>query len=140
MNECWVCELIAGKRDVPGGIIAGDEHWVVDHCLGPFGVGAFVLKTKEHRDSLWMLTDDETASLGPWLRRLSQAIIDALGAERVYVTMWVDAPPNHMHFVVWPRYPSEPRASQLEAKRREEGIADWAAMAAAADRVRERLQ
>jgi hypothetical protein len=84
MNECWVCELIAGKRDVPGGIIAGDEHWVVDHCLGPFGVGAFVLKTKEHRDSLWMLTDDETASLGPWLRRLSQAIIDALAAERVY--------------------------------------------------------
>jgi diadenosine tetraphosphate (Ap4A) HIT family hydrolase len=140
MSECWVCELIDGRREVPGSIIAGDEHWVVDHCLGPFGVGAFVLKTKEHRDSLWTLTDDETASLGPWLRRLSQAIIDALGAERVYVTMWVDAPPNHMHFVVWPRYPGEPKASQLEAKRREEGIADWAAMAAAADRVKERLQ
>ena len=54
--------------------------------------------------------------------------------------MWVDAPPHHMHFVVWPRYPGEPKAAQLELKRREEGMADWAAMAAAAERVRERLR
>ena len=54
--------------------------------------------------------------------------------------MWVDAPPHHMHFVVWPRYPGEPKASQLEAKRREEGMPDWDAMADAARRVRERLE
>ena len=140
MKGCLACELMDGTREVPGGTVAEDEHWAVDHCLGPFGVGAFVLKTKEHRDSLWTMTDGEAATAGPFLRRLSQAIIDALGAERVYVTVWVDAPPHHMHFVVWPRYPGEPKASQLEAKRREEGMPDWDAMADAARRVRERLE
>jgi diadenosine tetraphosphate (Ap4A) HIT family hydrolase len=86
------------------------------------------------------MTDGEAASAGPFLRRLSQAIIDALGAERVYVTVWVDAPPHHMHFVVWPRYPGEPKAAQLQAKRREEGMADWDAMADAARRVKEQLE
>jgi len=140
MKGCMACELMDGTREVPGGMVAEDEYWAVDHCLGPFGVGAFVLKTKEHRDSAWTMTDGEAASLGPFLRRLSQAIIDALGAERVYSTMWVDAPPHHMHFVVWPRYPGEVKASQLEAKRREEGMPDWDAMTDAAQRVRERLE
>ena len=140
MKGCFACELTDGTREVPGGVVYEDELWVVDHCLGPFGVGALVLKTREHRDSLWTMTDEETAAVGPLLRRLSQAIVDAVGAERVYVTVWVDAPPHHMHFVLWPRYPGEPKAWQLEAKRRAEGTPDWDAMVEAAGKIREALR
>ena len=92
----------------PGGVIAENEEWVADHCVGPMGVGAVVVKTKAHRESLWEMTEAESASLGPLLKRVSAAIVEALGAERVYLAMWVDLEPYHVHMVLQPRYPGMP--------------------------------
>jgi diadenosine tetraphosphate (Ap4A) HIT family hydrolase len=88
-------------------MIAETEHWHADHCIGPFGVGAVVVKTKEHVESLWQLPDGAADELGPFLRRISGAIVSGLGAERAYLTMWVDKPPLHVHVVVYPRWPGE---------------------------------
>ncbi len=115
MIGCMACDLLEGRRSVPGGLVLDDDHWAAEHCVGAFGIGAFVAKTKEHRDSLWTMSDAEAASLGPSVRRLSGAIVEGMGAERVYITMWVDAPPHHLHLVLWPRYPGEERGSELEA-------------------------
>jgi diadenosine tetraphosphate (Ap4A) HIT family hydrolase len=139
MKGCVACELLAAPEKVPGGRVLEEEHWVAEHCIGAFGVGAFVAKTREHRDSLWSMTDAEAASLGPFLQCLSSAIVGGLGAERVYVTMWVDAPPHHLHLVLWPRYPGEQRAFELQARRLEEGRPDDDAMTEAARRVKEHL-
>src|SRR4051794_2051054 len=95
--QCLACRLNAGDEPAPGGVIAETAHWRADHCLGPFGVGAVVVKTKEHIEDFWRLPLDVAAELGPFARRLSSAIIDGLGAERVYLTMWVDMPPHHVH-------------------------------------------
>lgn len=45
---CLACDVLSGRVEVPGGTIAETEHWHADHCLGPFGVGAVVVKSKEH--------------------------------------------------------------------------------------------
>jgi diadenosine tetraphosphate (Ap4A) HIT family hydrolase len=106
-------------------------------------VGAVVVKTKEHVEDLWHLPDDAADELGPFLRSVSGAVVDGLGAERLYLTMWVDAAPHHVHLVVYPRWPDDPdRALDLQVRRKGEGPppSEAAEAAEAADRLREFLR
>lgn len=65
VEGCLACDANAGRIEVPGGTIAETEHWHADHCIGPFGVGAVVVKTKEHVEDLWNLPDGAADELGP---------------------------------------------------------------------------
>lgn len=81
-----------------------------------------VVKTKVHREALWELTPDEAGSLGPTLQSVSRALVAALGAERVWLLMMVDAPPYHVHMLLLPRYPegdlpAETAAALADAQR-----------------------
>lgn len=105
--DCLACQILAGTKPVPGGLIAENPWWVADHCLGPYGLGSVVIKTRAHRENLWNLTQAESQALGPFMQQVSEAIAQALGAERVYVSLWVDQPPYHVHFVLQPRYPED---------------------------------
>jgi diadenosine tetraphosphate (Ap4A) HIT family hydrolase len=109
VDDCLACQVNAGIVSAPGGVVAETEHWRADHCIGPFGVGAVVVKTKSHVEDFWALEPAAAEELGPFLREISGAIVGALGAERVYMTLWVDKPPHHVHLVVYPRYPGEER-------------------------------
>jgi diadenosine tetraphosphate (Ap4A) HIT family hydrolase len=141
VQGCLACDATAGRIDVPGGMIAETEHWHADHCIGPFGVGAVVVKTKEHVEDLWHLPDGAAGELGPFLCRISGAIVDGLGAERAYLTMWVDKPPLHVHMVLYPRWPGDPdRALDLQARRWKEGPPAAAEAAKAAERLRNHLR
>jgi diadenosine tetraphosphate (Ap4A) HIT family hydrolase len=122
---------------LPGGVIAETSAWRAEHCIGAFGAGAVVVKTREHRESLWQLEPAEAAELGPLLSRISGAIVDGLGAERAYLTMWVDKPPLHVHLVVYPRWPGEElRALDLQASRNEAGPPPSTEIEAAAETLR----
>jgi diadenosine tetraphosphate (Ap4A) HIT family hydrolase len=133
--------VLGGRVAVPGGTIDQTEHWHADHCIGPFGVGAVVVKTKDHVESLWQLPDAAATELGPFLRRISSAIVDGLGAERAYLTMWVDKPPLHVHLVVYPRWPSDgKRGWDLDVERWAEGPPPVDEAAAAAERLRDFLR
>jgi diadenosine tetraphosphate (Ap4A) HIT family hydrolase len=124
----------------PGGVIAETEHWRADHGIGPFGVGAVVVKTKAHVGDFWALTPEVADELGPFATRLSRAIVDGLGAERVYLTMWVDKLPHHVHLVLYPRYPGEERrALDLQLALQAAGPPDPDQAARAADSVRRSL-
>jgi len=137
VEGCLACDALAGRVEVPGGMIDETEHWHADHCIGPFGVGAVVVKTKEHVEDLWRLPDGAAAELGPFLRRVSGAIVDGLGAERAYLTMWVDKPPLHVHLVLYPRWPTdEKRAWDLDRERWAGGPPPFEAAAEAAGRLR----
>jgi diadenosine tetraphosphate (Ap4A) HIT family hydrolase len=126
---------------VPGGLVWEDEHWLADHCLGPFGVGALVLKTKAHRASVPELTVAETRALGPALRILTRAMVSGLPCERVFLSAWVDRAPLHVHFVLEPRYADEAGTDpwELQARRRADGPPPANSAAAAAQRVRRAL-
>jgi diadenosine tetraphosphate (Ap4A) HIT family hydrolase len=111
---CFTCQTIAKTTTAPGGIVFENEYWLADHCVGAFGVGAIVLKTKAHRENVWELTPEESQSLGDALKTVSGAIVQALRADRVYVSLWVDQRPYHVHFVLQPRYPGNLEAWGLK--------------------------
>lgn len=78
--------------------------WVVEHCVGPLGVGTLVVKPVRHVLHIAELTPDEAAELGPLLARVSAAVTAVMEPEQVYVCLWshAGAVPGHIHFVVQP--------------------------------------
>ncbi len=106
MEGCIACDLADGRIALPGGRIHETTHWLVEHCVGPLGVGTLVIKPKRHVVHIWELTSDEAAELGPLLRSTSLAVADLIGPEQVYVCLWSHGP-AHIHFVVQPVTPMQ---------------------------------
>ncbi|MFF3291991.1 hypothetical protein [Streptomyces sp. NPDC003023] len=105
MSEgCMACDLMAGKVPLPGGTVLRTGAWVVEHCVGPLGVGTVVVKPVRHVVHVAGLTAQESGELGPLLRRVSAAVTEVTAPEQVYVCLWSHAGgvPGHLHFVVQP--------------------------------------
>ena len=104
MKNCLGCDLTNGRRDLPGGRIYETAHWVVEHCIGPLGVGTLIVKPFRHVYNVWELTDDETHELGPLLRLVAATIRVILAPDQVYICEWSHKgfKPGHLHFVLQP--------------------------------------
>jgi diadenosine tetraphosphate (Ap4A) HIT family hydrolase len=104
MESCMACDLSDGKLALPGGRIHETTHWRVEHCVGPLGLGALIVKPRRHVTSVAALTDDEAAELGPLLRATSAIAAELVAAEQVYNCLWSHAGgiPGHIHYVVQP--------------------------------------
>jgi diadenosine tetraphosphate (Ap4A) HIT family hydrolase len=104
VEGCLACDLATGRVDLPGGEILVTDHWIVEHCVGPLGVGTLIVKPKRHVVHYWELADDEVVEIGPLLRRVSAAVAELTRPEQVYVGLWSHAGgvPMHIHFVVQP--------------------------------------
>ncbi len=104
MEDCIACALTEGRLPLPGGRIHTARHWLVEHCVGPLGLGALIVKPARHVTSVAALTDDEAAELGPLLRRASAVAEQLVTAEQVYNCLWSHAGgvPGHIHYVVQP--------------------------------------
>jgi diadenosine tetraphosphate (Ap4A) HIT family hydrolase len=77
--------------------------------------GWVMLATRRHGDWTWELSDAEAETLGPTLRRLSDAVRAVCGAERVYVIA-LGENTLHFHLVLLPRSadtPSDLRGTAL---------------------------
>lgn len=101
MEGCLACDLASGRRYLPGGLIHETTHWLVDHCVGPLGVGTLIVRPKRHVVHVWELTGDEAEELGPLLRRTSEIVAELTDPDQVYVCLWSHGP-GHIHFVVQP--------------------------------------
>jgi diadenosine tetraphosphate (Ap4A) HIT family hydrolase len=77
---------------------------VVEHSVGPLGLGTLVVKPVRHVVHVAELNDVESAALGPLLRRVAAAVTEVVRPEQVYVCLWshANAVPGHLHFVVQP--------------------------------------
>jgi diadenosine tetraphosphate (Ap4A) HIT family hydrolase len=104
------CELTAGERALPGGLIHETPHWVVEHCVGPLGLGTLIVKPKRHLTHIWELDEAEALELGPLLQRAAAALCELLEPEQVYATLWSHAggAPVHIHWVLQPISPDRP--------------------------------
>ncbi|MEV6302373.1 hypothetical protein AB0M02_23360 [Actinoplanes sp. NPDC051861] len=102
--DCMACDLTAGRADLPGGRIGETGNWVVEHCVGPLGVGTLIVKPIRHVLHVADLNTAEDAELGPLLQRTTAALTELTGPEQVYVTLWSHAGgvPGHIHFVLQP--------------------------------------
>ena len=101
VEGCFACDLSHGRVHLPGGTIHRTDHWVVEHCVGPLGVGTLIVKPMRHVVHVADLGEAEAAELGPLLRRASSIVMQLAQPEQVYVCLWSHGP-VHIHFVVQP--------------------------------------
>ncbi|MFE7788673.1 HIT family protein [Streptomyces sp. NPDC057460] len=101
---CLACDLMVGKAPLPGGNVLRTESWVVEHCVGPLGLGTVVVKPARHVVHVAELTAQESSELGLLVQRVSAAVTEVMAPEQVYVCLWSHAAgvPGHIHFVVQP--------------------------------------
>jgi diadenosine tetraphosphate (Ap4A) HIT family hydrolase len=101
---CLACDLAEGRFPLPGGRIHSEGGWLVEHCIGPLGVGTLVVKPERHVLRVSELSEDEAHALGPVLRRVAAAVDQLTDSDQVYVSLWSHAnrEPVHIHFVVQP--------------------------------------
>jgi diadenosine tetraphosphate (Ap4A) HIT family hydrolase len=104
MTTCVACDLSGGQRELPGGLIHRTDFWLVEHCIGPLGVGTLIVKPERHVTSMGDLTAPEALELGPLLRQASTVAGRLVAADQVYNCLWSHAggSPVHIHFVVQP--------------------------------------
>lgn len=102
--SCVACDLSAGRAPLPGGVIHRGAAWVVEHCVGPLGVGTLIVKPVRHVTGVDELADDEADELGPLLRSTAGVVRALTGAEQIYTCLWshAGAVPGHLHYVVQP--------------------------------------
>jgi diadenosine tetraphosphate (Ap4A) HIT family hydrolase len=102
--SCLACDLRDGRLALPGGRIHESGGWIVEHTVGPLGLGTLVVKPVRHVVRVSELDEGEAAALGPLLRRVAAVVDELANPEQVYVALWshADALPGHIHFVVQP--------------------------------------
>jgi ATP adenylyltransferase len=104
MEGCIACDLAEGRMTLPGGRIHETAHWLVEHCVGPLGVGTLIVKPRRHVVHVARLDPDEAGELGPVLGGACAAVEALVHPDQVYVTLWshAGATPQHVHWVVQP--------------------------------------
>jgi diadenosine tetraphosphate (Ap4A) HIT family hydrolase len=105
MKDCLACDLTSEKK-LPGGRIYATKNWVVEHCIGPLGVGTLIVKPFRHCTRFWELNSEEVQELGPLLHKISSAIHSILNPDQIYICLWSHAEwkPGHIHFVLQPSW------------------------------------
>jgi diadenosine tetraphosphate (Ap4A) HIT family hydrolase len=112
---CIACDLTEGRRALPGGRIHATACWVVEHCVGPLGVGTLLVKPFRHCVAVADLTTVEAAELGPLLHEVSRCVHELNRADQVYVCLWSHAgwEPAHIHFVIQPAWRGQSKIHSL---------------------------
>lgn len=77
---------------------------MVEHCVGPLGLGTLIVKPERHVTAVADLNDAEAAELGPLLRLAATVVESLVDADQVYTCLWSHAAavPGHVHYVVQP--------------------------------------
>lgn len=104
VEGCLACDLADGRLPLPGGRVHETDHWLVEHCIGPLGVGTLIVKPRRHVVHVADLDEAEAKELGPLLWRVAATVTELTDPEQVYVTLWshANAVPGHIHWVVQP--------------------------------------
>src|SRR3954454_16442283 len=116
MTPCFVCDKHQRMDDVPGGVLAGDDHVLVSHLplVTPtrtedaIYLGRLLVEPRRHVEGLEELEPDEPPPRGRFVASASRALKVRGGAEHVYAAVISDAVP-HTHLRLLPRYPGTPR-------------------------------
>ncbi len=104
MEGCLACDLASGRMPLPGGVIHSSSHLIVEHCVGPLGVGSLIVKTKRHVTRVSQLEEAEAGELGPLVRSTAAVVDELVAPDQVYVWLFSHAGgiPVHIHYVVQP--------------------------------------
>jgi diadenosine tetraphosphate (Ap4A) HIT family hydrolase len=124
VEGCLGCDLLAGRRPLPGGIVHQTAEWVVNHVVGSMNLGTLIVGPKEHIVAVADLGDTAVAEFGPVLRDTARVVEALCRPEQTYVSLWSHGTSarKHLHIAVQPvttavvaRYGGL-RAEQLQAR------------------------
>jgi diadenosine tetraphosphate (Ap4A) HIT family hydrolase len=100
---CLSCDILAGKRAVPGGMIYENDHWFVSSVVEPVvWPGFLVIVLRRHCEQLAELIAEEASTLGPTMHATCQALSEVLHPAKIYVCSFGDGV-KHIHFWALPR-------------------------------------
>jgi diadenosine tetraphosphate (Ap4A) HIT family hydrolase len=106
---CVSCDIVAGKRVEPGGVIYENDYW----HIGTMGISPVVWRgflsiiLKRHCEHLAELSPEEALSLGPVIQSTCSALTEVLKPAKIHVCSFGDGV-KHVHWWVLPR-PSDMR-------------------------------
>jgi ATP adenylyltransferase len=101
---CLGCDLVAGRRHVPGGIVHETTSWVVNHVVGSMNLGTLIAGPRDHVVAVADLDGTAVMELGPVLRDAARVVEALCQPEQTYVCLWSHgaAARKHLHFAVQP--------------------------------------
>jgi diadenosine tetraphosphate (Ap4A) HIT family hydrolase len=106
---CTACELLAGRREVPGGLVWRGGGLALHALDGPCPIpGWLVLTAARHCRAIHDLDAEAAAALGAVAQRVARAQRELLGAEHVYLLAIGDLL-HHFHLHLVPRYAATPQ-------------------------------
>lgn len=71
---CLGCDLLTGRRQLPGGVLHETAAWVVNHVVGPMNLGTLIVGPREHVVAIAELDEPAAAELGPLLRDTARVV------------------------------------------------------------------
>lgn len=106
-GRCFICAIIAQDPDFPAHVLYEDQHAVAFLARHPPVFGYSLVAPREHREQVTAsFCLDEYLELQKVVHRVSEAVRDELGAERMYVMSWGSNQGNaHVHWHIVPLPP-----------------------------------
>jgi diadenosine tetraphosphate (Ap4A) HIT family hydrolase len=130
---CLACEIVAGRRDVAGGILWRAGGFALHVLADPTPLPGWLVLTSERHARAWYdLESGELAGLGSAAAKVMAAQRSALHAEHVYAFAIGDVL-HHFHLHLVPRYADTPE--RLRGRRCFEGLPEDMRSAAEVERA-----
>jgi diadenosine tetraphosphate (Ap4A) HIT family hydrolase len=116
-QPCFVCRMVQGDVQFPENIIHEDDRALVFLDGYPRAYGYTLVAPKEHREQVTGdFSIEEYLDLQRLLYRVSEAVREEVGAERIYLyTFGSNEGNSHVHRHVVPLPPGVPYEEQQEA-------------------------
>jgi diadenosine tetraphosphate (Ap4A) HIT family hydrolase len=106
--NCKICSAVGDDSTTQDTWLYRDDVWVVRAAKQSALPAWLQLVTRRHAHDLSQFNDVEAASLGPALRTVQRALIQASGALRVYTASLCEGT-THFHAHLVPRLPDMPQ-------------------------------
>ncbi len=88
------------KREIPGHIIAEDEHYIAFLDINPLVLGHALVVPKQEIDYIYDLDDDTIAGIHVFAKKVAVAIKKAISCKRIGVAViGLEVPHAHIHLV-----------------------------------------
>lgn len=110
--NCILCQGSAADNQLMRVEVWHDSLWRLSMAIGSETPGFSYLEPKRHITDITRLDGPEAASFGPTLARVTAALRDVTGVERVYIYVFGDGV-AHLHLHLAPHRPGDALNDQM---------------------------